>query len=529
MTGAVLKDPAAAGLTKTTVACSGTRASALTARPPRAQLESGGGFALPTLASGQFFEITVGANVTASSGSVANTATVTAPGGTTDNVAGNNTATDTDTVNSTGSISGTVYNDLNGNGSLDGGEVGKAGVTVFIDTNNNGVLNGGETSTSTDGSGNYSFANLTVATYRITYVIPSGWANTGTRPLLVTVSAGANSAGNNFFTQERDASISGHVYNDTNGNGSLDGGELGIGGVTVTLTGGTPTVGTLTTTTAGDGSYSFTGLQAGSYSVDYTIPSGFINTGAKPLSFTLTAGQAATAKDFFAQAISKSLLLTKSVAESTYNAVGNTLHYTYTIQNTGNVTLAGPFTVSDDHIGTPLGTAFVCGSGPLAPNATTGCSATYTISQPDLDAGTVTNHATASGNSVTSNTASATSTAVQTRTLLLTKPITASDPTTRSATRSTTPTPSRTPATSPWPARSPCPMTTSARRSARPSCDTDRPPERDDGLQRDLHDQPARPRRGLGHQPRHGDRQRGHLEHRDRHLERAPDPHPAAD
>jgi len=105
--------------------------------------------------------------------------------------------------------------------------------------------------------------------------------------------------------------------------------------------------------------------------------------------------------------------LAKSASPTTYNAVGQTITYTYTITNTGNVSLASAqFTVSDDHIGSPLGTAFNCGSPvALAPNGTVSCSRSYTISQADLNAGSVTNKATASGAGLTSNQASATATA----------------------------------------------------------------------------------------------------------------------
>ena len=57
-----------------------------------------GAFALPALASGATYEITVTADVTATGGSVANTATVATPAGTSDPTPGNNSATDTDTV-----------------------------------------------------------------------------------------------------------------------------------------------------------------------------------------------------------------------------------------------------------------------------------------------------------------------------------------------------------------------------------------------------------------------------------------------
>jgi uncharacterized repeat protein (TIGR01451 family) len=99
VTGAVLRDAAATGLSKTTVACSATPGQCTAGTTPTiAALESAGGFALPALASGQFYEITIATSVTATSGSVTNTATITAPAGTTDNVGGNNSASDTDTV-----------------------------------------------------------------------------------------------------------------------------------------------------------------------------------------------------------------------------------------------------------------------------------------------------------------------------------------------------------------------------------------------------------------------------------------------
>jgi len=109
------------------------------------------------------------------------------------------------------------------------------------------------------------------------------------------------------------------------------------------------------------------------------------------------------------------LSLTKSALPTTYNAVGNVIGYTYVIQNTGNVTLTGPFTITDNKA------TVSCPAGNLAPNATKTCTASYTITQADLNAGVVTNLATASGGGATSNQATATVTAVQTRLLTLTK------------------------------------------------------------------------------------------------------------
>jgi protocatechuate 3,4-dioxygenase beta subunit len=184
-----------------------------------------------------------------------------------------------------GVISGTVYNDANGNGSFDSGESGIPGVTVS---------RGGGNTITTNASGVYSFSGLLAGPYTITYTVPTGFANTGSASHAVSLVAGGSSTGNNFFAQQRDASISGTVYDDANGNGSFDSGESGIAGVTVSRGGGN-------TTTNASGGYSFTGLAAGSYTIDYTVPSGYANTGTKPLTFSLTAGQAATGRHFFAQ------------------------------------------------------------------------------------------------------------------------------------------------------------------------------------------------------------------------------------
>ena len=64
------------------------------------------------------------------------------------------------------------------------------------------------------------------------------------------------------------------MFEDPNDNGNLDGGELGIGGVAVTLSGtddlGDPV--SRTTTTTGSGSFAFTNLRPGTYRLDETQP-----------------------------------------------------------------------------------------------------------------------------------------------------------------------------------------------------------------------------------------------------------------
>jgi uncharacterized repeat protein (TIGR01451 family) len=90
------------------------------------------------------------------------------------------------------------------------------------------------------------------------------------------------------------------------------------------------------------------------------------------------------------------LTLKKSTTTAGYRATGNPVSYSYTLTNTGGVTLYAPFQISDDHIGSPVSTPFTCGSATsLAPGANLTCTAAYTITDPDVTNKSVTNTATA--------------------------------------------------------------------------------------------------------------------------------------
>jgi len=121
-----------------------------------------------------------------------------------------------------------------------------------------------------------------------------------------------------------------------------------------------------------------------------------------------------------------SLALTKSALPGTYSAVGDTIGYTYLVSNNGNVTLDAPISITDDKITAPNSvTCTQPGDGQLSPLETMTCTATYTIVQGDLDAGSVTNTATATasfdGDPVDSNQDQVTVTAVSSPALTLVK------------------------------------------------------------------------------------------------------------
>src|SRR4051812_33038076 len=86
------------------------------------------------------------------------------------------------------------------------------------------------------------------------------------------------------------------------------------------------------------------------------------------------------------------LALAKSVDPDSYAAVGEVLTYTYVVTNTGNQTLTG-ITLADDAETVDCTPTVLPAT--LAPGAEFTCTATHTVTQADLDAGSLKNVATA--------------------------------------------------------------------------------------------------------------------------------------
>jgi fimbrial isopeptide formation D2 family protein/uncharacterized repeat protein (TIGR01451 family) len=221
-------------------------------------------------------------------------------------------------------IAGFVYADDDNDGVFDAGESGIGGVTVTL-TGTDDLGNPVFLTTTTTITGAYSFDNLRPGTYTVSETQPSGYLDgrdtAGTlggdttvndRIASIALPPGGVSLNNNFG-ELRPASLSGLVYRDDNNNGSLDGSEPGIGGVTITLTGtddlGNPVF--LTTTTTITGFYAFDNLRPGTYTVSETQPAGYFDgaetvgsAGGSILSndvmgnISLNAGDAATGYNF---------------------------------------------------------------------------------------------------------------------------------------------------------------------------------------------------------------------------------------
>lgn len=101
------------------------------------------------------------------------------------------------------------------------------------------------------------------------------------------------------------------------------------------------------------------------------------------------------------------LTLTVQAQSGTFNTVGQTIVFRYTVTNSGSTALSGPVTVTDAKV-TAISCPAVNTVGNLNdsfdPSESLDCAGSYQITQADLNAASVTSAATASAGGVTSNT-----------------------------------------------------------------------------------------------------------------------------
>ena len=186
-------------------------------------------------------------------------------------------------TNAQASINGSVWHDLNGDGQQ-GGEPYMNGFTVELYD----VANTLQGSVSTSGAGAYSFTSLAAGTYYIKFLInapnvitPSGFGSS-TVDCDVTGAHGAGTTDNIILGAATNVSnidagyylystIGDKVWEDMNADGEQDGGENGINGINVTLSGTTGTGGVFNQAdvTAGGGIYQFVNIPPGTYAINF--------------------------------------------------------------------------------------------------------------------------------------------------------------------------------------------------------------------------------------------------------------------
>lgn len=186
------------------------------------------------------------------------------------------------------SLAGYVFSDDNNDGSKQAGETGIANAIITL-TGTDDLGQAVSLTALTDASGFYKFDNLRPGTYSLSETQPANYldgkdavgSQGGTlgndKITGIGLTAGTNGINNNFG-EIKAGSLSGYVYQDVNNDGVKQAGESGIGGVTVRLV-GTDDQGdvTLLTTTAADGSYSFTNLRPGTYTIAEEQPANYLD------------------------------------------------------------------------------------------------------------------------------------------------------------------------------------------------------------------------------------------------------------
>ncbi|MDJ0557460.1 MAG: SdrD B-like domain-containing protein, partial [Microcoleaceae cyanobacterium MO_207.B10] len=201
------------------------------------------------------------------------------------NITGINIGNTSNISSNRGSIRGTKFNDTNTNGRLDPGELGLGDITLYLDLNQNGFFEDGEARTITDSNGEYAFSDLPSNTYIVREISPPGFIQTTPDPVL-NITPGTNVSNINIGNVNSRGSIRGTKFNDTNTNGRLDPGELGLGDVTLYLdlnNNGFFEDGEARTITDGNGQYSFQDIPADTYTIREIPQPGFIQTTPDPI------------------------------------------------------------------------------------------------------------------------------------------------------------------------------------------------------------------------------------------------------
>jgi len=187
------------------------------------------------------------------------------------------------------SLAGKVWNDTNGDCVYEPQQdIPLAGVQIDLLDSHGAVV----ATTLTDQQGNYKFDGLTPGTYSVREHQPAGYlegmdilgtvggvtvGTHGGTDLLSNIVLGSGAAGIDYdFCEELPASLSGKVWNDTNGDCAYEPGQdIPLAGVQIDLL---DTHGNVVGTTLTDqqGNYKFDGLTPGTYSVREHQPTGYL-------------------------------------------------------------------------------------------------------------------------------------------------------------------------------------------------------------------------------------------------------------
>lgn len=188
------------------------------------------------------------------------------------------------------SITGTVFNDLDGDGVKDIGDNGVADIQIDFTSE----MSYSTVSTTTGSDGSYTSPVFTPSEGIKVKIITS---YTLTTPVEVRVQIPVTDPENPWmpvtgpvvnFGIRLPGTIDARVFNDLNGNGIPESGEPGISGVNLSLKRGDTNASS--GITSFNGTYSFTSLEAGTYTVTETDPTGYASTTSNQVTAILNPG-----------------------------------------------------------------------------------------------------------------------------------------------------------------------------------------------------------------------------------------------
>ena len=287
------------------------------------------------------------------------------------------------------SLGDKVWLDADKDGIQDSGEAGISGVTVNLYDCSGNLIS----TTTTDSNGNYLFSNLSAGSYMVQFVRPTNYyfttkdvnsnGNDGTdsdadlttgKTDCITLSAGVNDltwdAG---MYKSCKNTLGNFVWHDADVDGIQDADEKGIAGVIVELLQDTTVIATATTDT--DGKYEFSNVTDGTYGVriassNYASGGALYSTSQlKWYATTKNAGDDTADSDAGKSEIAyvtlncadnltidfgfykTSVGITKYSDNTSYNS-GDTIKYTFVVENTGDIALASGVDVYDAMLNT---------------------------------------------------------------------------------------------------------------------------------------------------------------------------------
>lgn len=341
------------------------------------------------------------------------------------------TADDPADVRVYAAIGDRVWYDINLNGIQDSGEINVPGVEVTLyDAGGNPIA-----TDTTNGSGRYFFDTLLPGDYSLGFELPAGY-----------LFSDADQGGNNAADSDADSdtgrtavttlvsseidrtwdaglwkpsSLGDTVWLDLDADGIQDPGETtGVSGIVVNLLdgAGAPVLDDssdpITTTTDAGGKYEFLNLVPGDYRVEFELPIEYIfspldadNNGidgaensdaneASGLTAVVSLGNDENNPRVDAGLIpaNPAISLTKSVSPTSYDTDGESLVYTFVVENTGNVPLTN--VVVTDPLFSVAGGPIDLAVGEIDSTTFTG---SYIVGLTELNVGQVPNTATVTG------------------------------------------------------------------------------------------------------------------------------------